>query len=176
MALSNGVPIEPSGASMSAPPSINAAATSTSSLLAAQCSGVSSPGLRALGSAPAANSSRTTCGPWGKKPGQSATTCRAVGLEPAAQGRPSHPGDFADDALNAVNVTPSDGDHQLLREGGPGCGHVNTQHDTEHMDALQRRHNQPSSGRDASGFAGGIQGPSRTTHWRGLSGGGWDQP
>ena len=53
---------------MSAPPSINAAATSTSSLLAAQCNGVSDgpSALGALGSAPASISSRTTAGPFGK--------------------------------------------------------------------------------------------------------------
>jgi len=67
--LSSGVPIEPSGVSTSAPPSISASATSTSSLLAAQCSGVSAkrvPGLRVLGSAPAAISIRAICGPFGK--------------------------------------------------------------------------------------------------------------
>jgi hypothetical protein len=48
--LASGVPIDPSGASTSAPASINALATSESSLLAAQWSGVSSPGLRAFGS------------------------------------------------------------------------------------------------------------------------------
>jgi hypothetical protein len=56
MAFSSGVPIDPSGASMSAPASISAAATSTSSLLAAQCSGVSVcqlPSIAAFGSAPA---------------------------------------------------------------------------------------------------------------------------
>jgi hypothetical protein len=57
IASASGVPIDPSGALMSAPPSISAAATSTSSLLAAQCGGVSPgspdrPVVRAFGSAP----------------------------------------------------------------------------------------------------------------------------
>jgi hypothetical protein len=39
-ALPSGVPIDVPGASMSAPPSMSASATSTSSLRTAQCSGV----------------------------------------------------------------------------------------------------------------------------------------
>ena len=42
--VGSGVPIDPFGTSKLAPPSINALATSTSSLLAAQCRGVSDPG------------------------------------------------------------------------------------------------------------------------------------
>jgi RNA polymerase sigma factor (sigma-70 family) len=82
-ASSSGVPpaIDAPVASMSAPPSISALATSTSSLLAAQCSGVSAcqlPSTGALGSAPAAIRTATTCGPRGKKPGQSAAMCNGV--------------------------------------------------------------------------------------------------
>src|SRR5579859_7372057 len=56
--------------------------TSASSLLAAQCSGVSDPlrRSRTFGSAPAAMSTRTTSGPFGKKPGQSVTIWSGVRL------------------------------------------------------------------------------------------------
>src|SRR5258708_28780312 len=60
-------------------------ATSTSSLLAAQCSGVSaqrSRGLWAFGSAPAPMSIRTICGPFGKYPGQSLISTRLHPFRP----------------------------------------------------------------------------------------------
>ena len=66
---------------MSAPWSISARATSTSSLLAAQCNGVSLcqlPSTGALGSAPASISTATTSGPFGKNPGQSVAEWSAV--------------------------------------------------------------------------------------------------
>ena len=68
IAFSSGVPIEPFGMLMSVPPSIKTRATSLSSLLAAQCKGVSAPGCgsRAFGSPPAASSLRAICGPFGK--------------------------------------------------------------------------------------------------------------
>jgi hypothetical protein len=54
----------PSGGTSDPPPSISASATSTSSVLAAQCSGVSDGGSPTVtfGSAPAAMSTRTTSG------------------------------------------------------------------------------------------------------------------
>src|SRR5215831_10225652 len=70
-----------------APPSISAAATSASSLLAAQCSGVSlcqEPVTAALGSAPASIRTRATSGPRGKYPGQSVTTCSSERVSPLA--------------------------------------------------------------------------------------------
>ena len=62
MALSSGVPMDPLGASMSAPHSMRTAATSASSLLAAQCNGVSplGPSVRASTVAPASIKARTT--------------------------------------------------------------------------------------------------------------------
>lgn len=55
IALSSGIPIDPPGVSRSAPASTSTTATSTSSVLAARCSGVSgrSPPQSSLGSAPA---------------------------------------------------------------------------------------------------------------------------
>jgi hypothetical protein len=84
IALASGVPIEPSGMSMSAPASMRAAATSSSSLLAAQCSGASLPlpGSRSFGFAPAAARIRTVCGPFGKYPGQLVTMCSGLRQPP----------------------------------------------------------------------------------------------
>lgn len=86
-ALSKGVlpAMEPPITSMFAPPLINVAATSTSSLLAAQCNWVSEkfpPVARALGSAPASISIFTITGPLRKYPGQSVTTCKVVRKPP----------------------------------------------------------------------------------------------
>ncbi len=66
------------GASMSAPASSSAASTDTSSLLAAQCRGVSAGGPvnRALTPAPATIHTATVRAPFGKSPGQSVATCR----------------------------------------------------------------------------------------------------
>jgi hypothetical protein len=93
--------IEPPRASMSAPPSIRAIATSTSSLLAAQCSGVSDGpwSLGLLGSAPASISSRTTSGPLRRsivvarreRVKGSAPSDRAVRAAHAAAGYPLRP-------------------------------------------------------------------------------------
>jgi hypothetical protein len=91
-ASSSGVPpaIEAPVASISAPPSISARATSTSSLLAAQCNGVSAcqlPSTEALGSAPASISVAATSGPCGKYPGQSVTACNGVPEPPLSSTR-----------------------------------------------------------------------------------------
>src|SRR5215467_3340612 len=82
-ALSNGEPppIEPPAASTSAPALTRTSNTSTSSLLATQCSGVSGycpSSLLTLGSAPASISALTTAAPLGKCPGQSVATCNNV--------------------------------------------------------------------------------------------------
>src|SRR6266508_2546991 len=74
------------GASTSAPASTRASRTSTSSLLAAQCSGVSAcgPTNGAFTSAPASTSAATTAGPLGKWPGQSVATCSSVRASPSS--------------------------------------------------------------------------------------------
>ncbi len=73
-------PLNAPGASMWAPASSSASRASTSSLLAAQCSGVCSfaPSLRAFTSAPASTRLAMVVEPFGKCPGQSVATWSSV--------------------------------------------------------------------------------------------------